>query len=113
MPVYTFRNKNTNEQYNEIMSYEELQEYIKQEHIEQIFKINLYRYSDNNGIKDQETDWLKDPEVKGNGKFEPYGKVKTANQNHNYKVFKNKKHFGEDNAKKKDTNTQSQSQKAE
>ncbi len=95
MPVYTFRNKNTNEQYNEIMSYEELQEYIKQEHIEQVFKINLYRYSDNNGIKDQETAWLKDPEVKGNGKFEPYGKVKTADENHNYKVIKNKKHFSE------------------
>jgi len=95
MPVYTFRNKNTNEQYNEIMSYEELQEYIKQEHIEQVFKINLYRYSDNNGIKDQETSWLKDPEVKGNGKFEPYGKVKTAQDNHNYKVMKNKKHFSE------------------
>ena len=95
MPVYTFRNKNTNEQYNEIMSYDELQEYIKQEHIEQVFKINLYRYSDNNGIKDQETAWLKDPEVKGNGKFEPYGKVKTADENHNYKVIKNKKHFSE------------------
>ena len=95
MPVYTFRNKNTNEQYNEIMSYEELQEYIKQEHIEQVFKINLYRYSDNNGIKDQETAWLKDPEVKGNGKFEPYGKVKTAQDNHNHKVMKNKKHFSE------------------
>jgi len=95
MPVYTFRNKNTNEQYNEIMSYEELQEYIKQEHIEQVFKINLYRYSDNNGIKDQETAWLKDPEIKGNGKFEPYGKVKTADENHNYKVIKNKKHFSE------------------
>ena len=78
-----------------MMSYEELQKYIKQEHIEQVFKINLYRYSDNNGIKDQETSWLKDPEVKGNGKFEPYGKVKTAQDNHNYKVMKNKKHFSE------------------
>lgn len=95
MPTYTFRNKKTNEQYNEIMSYDELQEYIKQEHIEQVFKINLYRYSDNNGIKDQETAWLKDPEVHGNGKFEPYGKVKTADENNNYKVLKDKKHFGE------------------
>tara|TARA_R100000234_G_C4895286_1_gene133280 strand:- start:116 stop:409 length:294 start_codon:yes stop_codon:yes gene_type:complete len=95
MPKYTFRNIHTDEQYDMMMSYEELQEYIKQEHIEQVFKINLYRYSDNNGIKDQETAWLKDPEVKGNGKFEPYGKVKTAQDNHNYKVMKNKKHFSE------------------
>ena len=58
MPIYTFRNMLTNEQYDEIMTYEELQEYIKQEHIEQVFKINLYRYSDNNGIKDQETAWM-------------------------------------------------------
>ena len=42
MPIYTFRNMLTNEQYDEIMTYEELQEYIKQEHIEQVFKINLY-----------------------------------------------------------------------
>ena len=48
MPIYTFKNKLTNEQYDEIMTYDELQEYIKQEHIEQVFKINLYRYSDNN-----------------------------------------------------------------
>ena len=95
MPKYTFRNIHTDEQYDMMMSYEELQEYIKQEHIEQVFKINLYRYSDNNGIKDQETAWLKDPEVKGNGKFEPYGKVKTAQDNHNHKVMKNKKHFSE------------------
>ena len=95
MPKYTFRNIHTDEHYDMIMSYEELQEYIKQEHIEQVFKINLYRYSDNNGIKDQETSWLKDPEVKGNGKFEPYGKVKTAQDNHNHKVMKNKKHFSE------------------
>ena len=95
MPKYTFRNILTDEHYDMMMSYEELQKYIKQEHIEQVFKINLYRYSDNNGIKDQETSWLKDPEVKGNGKFEPYGKVKTAQDNHNHKVMKNKKHFSE------------------
>ena len=110
MPSYTFKNKKTNEHYDKVMSYEELVEYIKNPNIEQIYKINLFRYSDNNGIIDQEYDWLKDPGVRGNGKFEPYGKVKTAEDNHNYKVLKKQKHFGEDNAKKKDTNTQSQSQ---
>ena len=35
MPKYTFRNIHTDEHYDMIMSYEELQEYIKQEHIEQ------------------------------------------------------------------------------
>tara|TARA_B100000427_G_C15381081_1_gene538934 strand:- start:331 stop:624 length:294 start_codon:yes stop_codon:yes gene_type:complete len=96
MPTYTFRNKITNECYNKIMTYEELLEYIKNPDIEQEYKINMFRYSDNNGIKDQETDWLRDPEVKGNGRFEPYGKVKTAQDNHNHKVMKNKKHFSED-----------------
>ena len=33
MPLYTFRNKNTNEEYDKQMSYEELQEYLKQEDI--------------------------------------------------------------------------------
>ena len=55
----------------------------------------LFRYSDNNGIKDQETDWMRDPEVKGNGAFKPYGKVKTADDNNNFKVMKDKKHFSE------------------
>jgi len=95
MPLYTFKNLQTNEQYDEVMSYEDLQKYLKQDHIEQVFKINIYRYSDNNGIKDQETAWLRDPKVEGNGKFEPYGKVKTKQDNHNHKVIKDKKHFGE------------------
>ena len=77
MPVYTFRNKNTSEQYDKVMSYEELQEYLKQENIEQIFKINIYRYSDNNGAKDQFTEWAKDSSINGNGGFETYGKAMT------------------------------------
>ena len=77
MPVYTFRNKNTNEQYDKVMSYEELQEYLKQKNIEQIFKINIYRYSDNNGAKDQFTEWAKDSSINGNGGFETYGKAMT------------------------------------
>ena len=47
MPLYTFRNKDTSEQYDRVMSYDELQEYLKQENIEQIFKINICRYPDN------------------------------------------------------------------
>jgi hypothetical protein len=77
------------------MSYEELQEYLKQEDVEQVFKMNIFRYSDNNGIKDQQHAWLKDPKIEGNGVFKPYGKVKTADDNHNHKVIKQKKHFGE------------------
>ena len=100
MPLYTFRNKHTQEQYDEILTYEELQEYIKQDHIEQVFKMNIYRYTDNNGIKDQEMDYLKDKNIQGNGEFKPYGKVKTAQDNHNFKVLKNKKHFSENGKKK-------------
>ena len=95
MPIYTFRNKLTNERYEKIMTYEELIEYIKDSNIEQEYKLNMFRYSDNNGIKDQETAWMKDPVVRGNGVFKPYGKVKTADDNNNFKVMKDKKHFSE------------------
>ena len=95
MPIYTFINKLTNKRYEKIMTYEELIEYIKDPNIEQEYKMNLFRYSDNNGIKDQETDWMRDPVIRGNWKFEPYGKVATADENHNYKVMKDKKHFSE------------------
>jgi len=77
MPLYTFRNKDTREEYDKVMSYEELQEYLKQESIEQVFKINIYRYSDNNGAKDQFTEWAKDSSINGNGGFETYGKAIT------------------------------------
>jgi len=74
MPLYTFKNTKTNEEYDEVMSYEELQEYLKQEDIHQVFKMNIYRYSDAGGIKDQFTDWAKDDKVNGKGDFKPYGK---------------------------------------
>ena len=76
MPLYTFKNTKTNEEYDEVMSYEELQEYLKQEDIHQVFKMNIYRYSDACGIKDQFTDWAKDDNVNGKGDFKPYGKGK-------------------------------------
>ena len=38
MPLYTFKNLKTNQEYDEIMSYEDLKEYVKQKHIQQIFK---------------------------------------------------------------------------
>ena len=95
MPIYTFINKLTNKRYEKIMTYEELIEYIKDPNIEQEYKLNMFRYSDNNGIKDQETAWMKDPIVRGNGAFKPYGKVKTADDNNNFKVFKDRKHFSE------------------
>ena len=76
MPLYTFKNKKTNKEYDEVMSYEELQEYLKQKHIQQIFKLNIYKYSDAGGIKDQFTDWAKDKNVSDKGEFNPYGKGK-------------------------------------
>ena len=76
MPLYTFKNTTTDEEYDEVMSYEELQKYLKQEHIHQVFKMNIYRYSDAGGIKDQFTDWAKDSKVNGKGDFKPYGKGK-------------------------------------
>ena len=75
MPLYTFKDKNKNIEYDKELSYEELQEYIKQDHLEQVFKMNIFRYADGNGIKDQFTDWCKDSTIKGKGNFNPYGKA--------------------------------------
>ena len=37
------------------------------------------RYSDNNGNKDQFTEWARDPNINGDGGFQTYGKAKTDN----------------------------------
>ena len=50
MPLYTFKNLETNEEYDEVMSYEKLQEYLKQDNIQQVFKFNMFRYSDYSDI---------------------------------------------------------------
>ena len=78
MPLYTFKKKDTDEQYNKIMTYEELLEYLdKNKDIHQVFKMNIFRYSDNNGAKDQFTEWAKDSSINDNGGFKTYGKAKT------------------------------------
>ncbi len=48
-----------------------------QENIEQIFKMNITRYSDNNGAKDQFTEWARDSKINGQGGFKTYGKART------------------------------------
>ena len=45
-------NKETNEEYDEVMSYEELQKYLTQDNIQQVFKFNMFRYSDGGGMKE-------------------------------------------------------------
>ena len=79
MPLYTFKNLETDEVYDKILTYDELQEYVKQENIEQVFKLNITRYSDNNGAKDQFTEWARDPNINGDGGFQTYGKARTDN----------------------------------
>tara|TARA_R110000824_G_scaffold96454_2_gene230971 strand:+ start:636 stop:899 length:264 start_codon:yes stop_codon:yes gene_type:complete len=77
MPLYTFKNLETNEEYDEVMSYEDLLEYVKRDDIQQVFKIKITRYSDAGGMKDQFTDWCKDTKIKRDdkGDFKPYGKA--------------------------------------
>tara|TARA_R110000737_G_scaffold123216_1_gene155211 strand:- start:1223 stop:1492 length:270 start_codon:yes stop_codon:yes gene_type:complete len=75
MPLYTFKNLETNEEYDEVMSYDNLIKYLKQDNIQQVFKFNMLRYSDGGGMKDQFTDWCKESSVKGKGDFKPYGKA--------------------------------------
>jgi len=77
MPLYTFKNKKTEEEFDEYMSYDNLDNYLRtNKDLEQVFKINIFRYSDNNGTKDQFTEWAKDSSVSGNGEFKPYGKAR-------------------------------------
>tara|TARA_R100000995_G_scaffold84689_2_gene64282 strand:- start:1653 stop:1931 length:279 start_codon:yes stop_codon:yes gene_type:complete len=83
MPIYTFKNKKTNEVYDKIMTYDELQLYVKDKDIEQIFKINITRYSDNGGYKDQFTDWAASSKIDGKGDFNPQGKAKTDDDKRN------------------------------
>ena len=77
MPLYTFKNLETDEVYDKILTYDELQEYVKQKNIEQVFKMNITRYSDNNGAKDQFTEWARDKNINGDGGFITYRKAKT------------------------------------
>ena len=42
-----------------------------------MFKMNIFRYSDNNGVKDQFTEWAKDSSINDNGEFKTYGKAQT------------------------------------
>lgn len=78
MPVYTFRNRKTNKEFDEYMSYDNLEPYLrKNKDLDQVFKINIFRYSDNNGAKDQFTEWAKDSSINDNGEFKTYGKAKT------------------------------------
>ena len=37
MPVYRFRNKETNEVYDKVMSYDDMMKYRRKRHIEQVF----------------------------------------------------------------------------
>lgn len=93
MPVYTFKNKKTNEEYDEIMSYDELVEYLKQDNIQQVFKINIFKYADGGGMKDQFTDWCKSTSVNGKEEFKPYGKA-TKGFNKATKAREEKKNNG-------------------
>ena len=93
MPLYTFKNKDTGEQYNEILTYEELLKYLKKnKDVHQVFKMNIFRYSDNNGEKDQFTEWAKDVSIssENNGGFKTYGKARTDQDKKNDDKEKNK-----------------------
>jgi hypothetical protein len=39
--------------------------------------MNITRYSDNNGAKDQFTEWARDSKINGQGGFKTYGKART------------------------------------
>ena len=78
MPLYRFKDIKTDKEYNKVMSYEELLEYLNtNKNVQQVFKMNIFRYSDNNGTKDQFTEWAKDSSINDNGGFKTYGKART------------------------------------
>ena len=64
MPVYRFKNKETNEVYDKVMSYDDMMKYRRKRHIEQVFVApKIFRLNDMGGPEDQFREWCKQPET--------------------------------------------------
>ena len=93
MPIYTFTNTKTGKEFTEMMTIAEMEKYLKKnKDVHQVFKMNIFRYSDNNGEKDQFTEWAKDASIssENNGGFKTYGKARTDQDKKNDDKEKNK-----------------------
>ena len=64
MPLYTFRNTETNEVYDKIMSYDDMMKYRRKKHIEQVLVApKIFRLNDMGGPEDQFREWCRQPET--------------------------------------------------
>ena len=62
MPVYSFRNKKTNEVYDLTLSYDEMLKYKKKRNVEYIFSApKIFRLNDLGGKESEFRDWCKQP----------------------------------------------------
>ena len=62
MPVYSFKNKKTNEVYDLTLSYDEMLKYKSKRNVEYIFSApKVFRLNDVGGKESQFRDWCKQP----------------------------------------------------
>jgi hypothetical protein len=62
MPVYSFRNKKTNEVYDLTLSYDEMLKYKNKQNVEYILSApKVFRLNDIGGTESQFRDWCKQP----------------------------------------------------
>ena len=62
MPVYSFRNKKTNEIYDLTLSYDEMLKYKKKRNVEYILSApKIFRLNDLGGKESEFRDWCKQP----------------------------------------------------
>ena len=60
MPTYTFKDLKTGEEYDKVMSYEDMLKYKKKPNIEYVFKApKIFRLNDMGGPEDSFREWVK------------------------------------------------------
>ena len=63
MPTYTFKDLKTGEEYDKVMSYEDMLKYKKKPNIEYVFKApKIFRLNDMGGTEDSFREWCRQPE---------------------------------------------------
>ena len=63
MPTYTFKDLKTGEEYDKVMTYEDMLKYKKKPNIEYVFRApKIFRLNDMGGPEDSFREWCRQPE---------------------------------------------------
>lgn len=64
MPTYTFKDLKTGEEFDKVMSYEDMLKYKKKKNIEYVIKpFKIFRLNDMGGPEDSFRQWCRQPEA--------------------------------------------------